>query len=123
MAYRAHFPPRRLSSSAGHCLPRDGADENYLIAPFEDAALGKLAPPECPALPEGVRLVRYAPKHPPVAISVCSIVVDVDKFITDCLEELQARLRSPIQIRAGGSVYELVSKLAEVGVEVKIELP
>lgn len=29
----------------------------------------------CPyALPEGVRLVRYTPKNPPIAVTVCSVV-------------------------------------------------
>ena len=29
---------------------------------------GVSAPPECPPLPPGVRLIRYAPKTPPIAV-------------------------------------------------------
>jgi hypothetical protein len=79
---------------------------------------------ECPyALPEGVRLVQYTPKAPPVAVTVCSVVNDVPKFIQRALSELDARLRRPIQIKAGDSVFELLSKLAECGLELHLEWP
>jgi hypothetical protein len=58
-----------------------------------------------------------------VFIAPISIVADVDKFIHVYLEELDARLNHPIQIRAGGSVFEIVAKLAEVGLELAIEAP
>jgi hypothetical protein len=80
-------------------------------------------PSSCPPLPRGVRLVRYQPKTPPVAIQVVSIANDIDKFLRHYLRELDARLNSPVQIRGGGSVFEILDKLAEVGVELAIETP
>ncbi len=79
------------------------------------------APAQPPALPPGVRLMSYQPKEPPVAITVCSVVTDVPKFIEHCLAELSARLHSPVQIRAGDSVFELLSKLADCGLELVVE--
>jgi hypothetical protein len=82
---------------------------------------GVPAPPEPPALPRGVRLIRYAPKEPPVAVAPVSIVTNVDKFIRHHLAELDARLNHSIQIRGGGSVFEILAKLAEVGLELRLE--
>jgi hypothetical protein len=79
-------------------------------------------PGTCPyTLPEGVHLTRYTPKHRRVAVTVCSMVEDVPKFIGHALHELEARLRSPIQIKAGDSVFELLSKLADCGLELRLE--
>jgi hypothetical protein len=72
-------------------------------------------------LPHGVRLVRYEPKPPPIAIDVCSIVVDVEKFIQTELAELDARLHSPIQIRGGWGVFTILDRLRQVGLELEIE--
>jgi hypothetical protein len=58
-----------------------------------------------------------------VTITVCSVVVDVDKFIRACLSDLEARLQNPVQIRAGDGVFTLLSKLAECGVELRLEWP
>jgi hypothetical protein len=86
---------------------------------------GRLIPAsaQCPPLPLGVRLIRYLPKAPPVDVSVCLVVVDVATFISRNLEELDARLNHPVQIRSGGSVFEILARLAEVGVEVSLEPP
>jgi len=74
-------------------------------------------------LPEGVRLVRYTPKTPPVAVTVCSVVMDIPKFIEHALAGLAARLHHPVQIKAGDSVFELLSKLADCGLELRLEWP
>ena len=66
---------------------------------------GMPAPPDCPRLPKGVRLIKYAPKAPPLAIELCSIVTNGEKFIQIKLAELGARLHNPVQIRAGDSVF------------------
>jgi hypothetical protein len=72
-------------------------------------------------LPRGVRLVRYEPKPPPIAIDVCSIVVDVERFIQTELAELDARLHSPIQIRGGWGVFTILDRLRQVGLDLEIE--
>jgi len=77
----------------------------------------------CPyTLPVGIDLVSFQPKTR-VAINLYSVVTDVPAFIDRALAELTARLHSPIQIRAGDGVFELLSKLAEVGLELRISWP
>ncbi len=80
-----------------------------------------VAPEPIPALPRGVHMVRYEPKSPPVAIDVCSIVVDVEKFIRTELQELEARLHSPVQIRGGWGVFTILDRLRQVGLELEID--
>jgi len=58
-----------------------------------------------------------------VPVTVCSIVADVPKFIKHALAELDARLHNPVQIKAGDSIFELISKLADCGLEVRLEWP
>lgn len=78
----------------------------------------------CPyQLPVGVKLLAYSPKAPPVAVTVCSVVTDVPKFIQHALEELDARLHHPVQIKAADSVFELLLKLADCGLELRLEWP
>src|SRR5437879_13797707 len=74
------------------------------------------APSQCPALPLGVRMVRYEPKPPPVAIDVCSVVTDVEKFIQAELRELDARLHRPVKIRGGWGVFSIIVRLRPVGI-------
>ncbi|HLG98240.1 MAG TPA: hypothetical protein VKX49_18130 [Bryobacteraceae bacterium] len=96
--------------------------ENPIIRAPEPAPVSLSA--ECPyPLPEGVRLVRYEEKTPPIAVTVCSVVVDIPKFIRRLLAELDARLHCPIQIKAGDSVFELLSKLSDCGLELRLEWP
>jgi hypothetical protein len=79
---------------------------------------------ECPySLPEGVHLVRYVTKNPPVAVTVCSVVTDIPRFIRFALAELDARLHHPVQIKAGDSVFGLLSRLADCGLELRLEWP
>lgn len=81
-------------------------------------------PGPCPfTLPEGVKLLRYERKAPPVTVTVCSVVNDVPKFIRHALAELDARLHHPVQVKAGDSVFELLSKLADCGLELHLEWP
>jgi hypothetical protein len=58
-----------------------------------------------------------------VAVTVCSVVTDVPRFIQHALAELDARLHRPVQIKAGDSVFELLSKLADCGLELRLEWP
>ena len=78
--------------------------------------------PECPIVPPGVRLVRYASKTPPVAVQPCSIVTDVSKFIRANLRDLEWRLRNP-KTYACASLPEILAKLSEIGVELALETP
>jgi hypothetical protein len=78
------------------------------------------APKECPPLPAGVRLVGYRPKTAPVAIDVCSVVTDVDRFIRSELGELDARLHNPGQIRGGFGVFAILERLRQAGLQLEI---
>lgn len=76
---------------------------------------------DCPfRLPEGVTLVGYEKKEPPVAITTFSIVNDPEKFIRHALAELDARLHQPLQIRAGDSTFTLLSKLEDCGLALRL---
>jgi hypothetical protein len=88
----------------------------------EPEIAGIPAPPTCPPMPIGVRLVRYEPRKPPVAVDVCSVVTDVPKFIERELRDLDSRLNSPWTIRGGWSVPQILDRLRQVGVEVEIDL-
>ena len=80
------------------------------------------SPPNCLAMPSGVKLLRYEPKKLPVAIDVCTIVTDVSKFIQRELRDLDSRLNLPGTIRGGWSVPQILDRLRQVGVEVEIHL-
>ena len=110
------FPSTSKSGDTGDCVGQVGNT-------IPSSELSTPAPEKCPPLPKGVLLIRYRPKDPPVAISPISVVTDLEKFIRVCLSELDARLNHPVQIRAGASVFEILNKLAEVGLELAIDGP
>ena len=115
-------PPEFDSSITSHIpnmepeIPRAFSDQ-----PGFEEPPGVPAPPTCPPLPAGVHLVSYQPKLPPVAVQPCIVVTDVELFIIHHLAELDARLNHPLQIRAGGGVYEILFKLQEVGLDLMLE--
>lgn len=74
-----------------------------------------------PPMPEGVRLIRWEPKSAPVAIDVCSVVVDVPKFIEGELRALDSRMNKPWAIHGGFTVPQMLDRLAQAGLEVELE--
>jgi hypothetical protein len=74
-----------------------------------------------PPMPPGVRLLKREPKTPPVAIVRMGIVSNVDKFIGATLWALRARLEGKDFLAGNWSLPELVDRLEQVGVEVKVE--
>lgn len=102
------------SGGTGDC---DGVSERRELDQELDAIP---APAECPPLPAGVKLVRYEPKDPPVAIAPVSIVTDVDKFIRAYLRDLAHRIQRP-GTHACAPLPEILAKLAEVGLELTLE--
>ena len=58
-----------------------------------------------------------------MAVTVCAVLKDVPQFIRHALLELDARFHHPVQIKAGDSVFELLSKLADCGLEPHLEWP
>ena len=74
-------------------------------------------------LPRGVRLISQSSVRCPSAQAPWLRITDVGKFIGAQLADLDARLNSPVQIRGGGSVFEILKTLAEFGLELAIERP
>ena len=74
-----------------------------------------------PSMPPGVRLLKWEPKSPPIAIVRMGIVSNVPKFIVATLLQLQARLEGKDFLAGNWSLRELVDRLEQVGAEVKVE--
>jgi len=74
-------------------------------------------------VPVGVRVIRYTPLQPRAEKRAGMKIVDLVKFIKAQLADLDARLNHPVQIRGGGSVFEILAELADVGMELVIERP
>jgi hypothetical protein len=74
-----------------------------------------------PPMPDGVRLLRWKPKNPPIAIVHIGIVNDVDKFVGATVRQLRARLEGNDFLAGNWSLRELVDRLEQVGVVVKVE--
>ena len=75
-----------------------------------------------PALPSGVRLVRWEPKTPPVAITRSSIVTNVPLFCETTLRQLQHAIAGDNPFLAGNwSVRELLDRLEQVGLKVEVQ--
>jgi hypothetical protein len=78
----------------------------------------RAAPPQ---MPPGVRLLKWEPKTPPVAIVRMGIVSNVDKFVDATLRQVRARLEGKDFLAGNWSLRELVDRLEQVGVLVSIE--
>ena|ERR1035437_10065825 len=110
-------------------------DGEYLvIAPGEAAAsvidelrqhkaelLAELA--RRPAMPAGVRLIRWEPKAAPVRLSECSIVTDVDLFVRSTLRQLEAQLSGKDWLAGGWGLSRLLARLEACGCCVTLDNP
>ena len=74
-----------------------------------------------PPMPPGVRLLKWQPKDPPIAIVHMGIVTNVDKFVAATLLQLRARLEGKDSLAGNWSLRQLVDRLEQVGVAVEIE--
>jgi hypothetical protein len=102
-----------------HPETRNDAQEARVIEKTQIPPVSKV--PEVPLMPNGVRLIRWEPRQAPVAIDVCSVVVDVPKFIKSELGALDSRLNNPWTIHGGFTVPQMLDRLAQVGVLVRLE--
>jgi hypothetical protein len=78
--------------------------------------------PVIPPLPNGVSVVEWAPKQAPVVLTRCSVVVDVPKFIYATLRELEATLAGKEWLGGNRSVREILERLEQVGLTLRIEV-
>ena len=73
-----------------------------------------------PAMPPGVRLVKWNLKEPPIAVEYHAVVTDPAKFACATLVELSERLANPKR-KYGWSAPQLIDRLGQVGVIVTLE--
>jgi len=73
-----------------------------------------------PKMPNGVNLVRWRLKSPPVLVEVSAIVTDPAKFAKTTLEQLGQALAVPNRW-VGWSIPQLLDRLSQVGVVVTLE--
>lgn len=73
-----------------------------------------------PAMPRGVRLVRWEPKPAPVILTHYAVVTDVSRFISITLLELKAALAGKRWQSGHRSVRELVDRLEQCGVVLQV---
>ncbi len=72
------------------------------------------------ALPPSVKLVSYKPKDAPFAVAPLSIVTDSGKFYRSYLADLARRLAKPEGFYCP-PVTDILSKLADAGLELRLE--
>jgi len=111
--------PDETASELEAILPELRAQRDAVRSLLYKQPPGVYAPAGCPPVPSGVRLKKHAPKSPPVLVQPWSVVTDVEKFIAACLRDLDWRLKHP-KAYAAPPLPEILSKLAEVGVEVEL---
>jgi hypothetical protein len=73
-----------------------------------------------PQVPNGVRLIQWKLKEPPVAIETCAVVTEPAQFANRTLEQLRLALVNPKRW-VGWSVPQLIERLAQVGVVVLLD--
>src|ERR1019366_7703437 len=74
-----------------------------------------------PQMPVGVRLLKWEPQDPPIALVRMGIVTNVQGFVTATLLQLQARMEGKDFLAGNWSLRELIDRLEQVGVVVKVE--
>ncbi len=97
------------SQVCGRCHP-----DPYAVA-FE-----KTAQSEPQGMPEGVKLLCWDMKRPPVAIETCTIVNDVPLFIRTTMRQLECALKGDCLGAGNWPVRTLVERLESVGVKVEV---
>ena len=73
-----------------------------------------------PQVPNGVRLIQWKLKEPPVAIETCAVVTEPAQFANSTLEQLRLALVNPKRW-VGWTVPQLIERLAQVGVVVLLD--
>jgi hypothetical protein len=102
-------------------VPKDNPEAQALLEAVKAEKQNLLAYLRArPALPPSVRLVSWNLKDPPVAIETCAVVTDPVLFARTTVEQLGIALAEPRRW-VGWSVLQLIDRLAQVGVVVRLE--
>jgi hypothetical protein len=108
-----------------YSVPSEDAEARALLAELrkhrEKVRAFLRARAAVPAMPPGVRLVKWNLREPPAAIETCAVVTDPALFARSTLEQLRTALAQPKRW-VGWSVPQLIDRLAQVGVTVALEL-
>lgn len=94
----------------------------FLRAHRDDVVAWLRARASVPVMPPGVRLLHWKLKEPPLAVEVCAIVTDPALFAQTTLEQLAIAVSEPKRW-VGWTVPQLVDRLNQIGVGVKVECP
>lgn len=73
-----------------------------------------------PHMPDGVQLLHWAPKTPPILLTQCAVVINTQRFIETTLQELDSALQGKNWLAGNRSTRELVERLEQVGVHVAV---
>jgi hypothetical protein len=74
-----------------------------------------------PAMPPGVRLIKWKLRVPPIAIVEMGIVTDVNRFVAVTLVQLKSCMEGKNFLAGNWSLRELIDRLEQVGVAVEVE--
>jgi hypothetical protein len=109
---RIVFPEEQRKHLADHFT--------FLRAHRDDVVAWLKARATVPAMPPGVQLLHWQLKEPPVAVEVCAVVTDPALFARTTLEQLGIAISEPKRW-VGWTVPQLVDRLNQIGVGVKVE--
>ncbi len=102
-------------------LPEDVAHLLDDLKTHKSEVIACLKQRDVPQMPQGVQLVRWEPKPAPVLLSRVTVVNDVPQFIRTTLDDLDRALHSEPETVAEPEVRELVDRLEQCGVVVKVQ--
>lgn len=74
-------------------------------------------------MPDGVLLISWAPRDPPVCLSPCEVVVNVPKFISTTLRQLDACLRGETWLSGHWGLQGLLDRLTACGCHGALDNP
>ena len=116
----------RLPEDAAHLLNDLKTHKSEVIACLNKRGIPPTTEttkaPSAPKMPPGVTLIEWNPKPPPVGISYCAVVNDVEGFITDTLTQLGKLLDSKAEPDRARKLRDLVDALEQCGVVVQVRL-
>jgi hypothetical protein len=98
-------------------------DRQALVEYLQDRASKAPSLDEVEAsVPPGVKVVSYRPREAPFAVAPVSVVTNAGKFYRRYLADLGQRIGNPVGYSCP-PLADILAKLAEGGLEVRVETP